>query len=195
MRIPKPAAAFSRNRRGISIPGALSALLWLAFWSVTPPAPAQAPAARRTILRPGRVLDVRTGELRSNQAIVIENARIAEIASAGEVKAAAGDATVDLPEATLLPGLIDMHTHLTMDLGSLGYSGLGISTAREALHGARNARRTLEAGFTTVRNLGANDYADIALRDVRVVVGTQVTHGGENLLPPAFHLQGGGVAD
>src|SRR5205823_13712685 len=110
-------------------------------------------------------LDVRSGELRAYQAIVIENDRIAEIASAGEVKAAAGDATVDLPEATLLPGLIDMHAHLTMDLGSLGYSGLGISTAREALHGARNARRTLEAGFTTVRNLGANDYADIALRD------------------------------
>src|SRR5437899_9333221 len=142
MRIPKPAAAFSRNRRGISIPGALAALWCLAFWSVTQPAHAQAPAAKRTILRPGRVLDVRTGELRSNQAIVIENERIAEIASAGEVKAAAGDATVDLPEATLLPGLIDMHTHLTMDLGSLGYSGLGISTAREALHGARDRKST-----------------------------------------------------
>ncbi len=209
MRIPKPAAAFSRNRRGISIPGALAALLCLAFWSVTQPAHAQAPAAKRTILRPGRVLDVRTGELRSNQAIVIENERIAEIASAGEVKAAAGDATVDLPEATLLPGLIDMHTHLTMDLGSLGYSGLGISTAREALHGARNARRTLEAGFTTVRNLGANEYADIALRDAindgdvigpRIVasgpaLGITGGHCDENLLPPAFHLQGGGVAD
>jgi imidazolonepropionase-like amidohydrolase len=209
MRIPKPAAAFSRNRRGISIPGALAALLCLAFWSVTQPVHAQAPAAKRTILRPGRVLDVRTGELRSNQAIVIENERIAEIASAGEVKAAAGDATVDLPEATLLPGLIDMHTHLTMDLGSLGYSGLGISTAREALHGARNARRTLEAGFTTVRNLGANDYADIALRDAindgdvigpRIVasgpaLGITGGHCDENLLPPAFHLQGGGVAD
>src|SRR5437763_3900227 len=209
MRIPKPAAAFSRNRRGISIPGALAALLCLAFWSVTQPAHAQAPAAKRTILRPGRVLDVRTGELRSNQAIVIENERIAEIASAGEVKAAAGDATVDLPEATLLPGLIDMHTHLTMDLGSLGYSGLGISTAREALHGARNARRTLEAGFTTVRNLGAFDYSDIALRDAindgdvigpRIVasgpaLGITGGHCDENLLPPAFHFQGGGVAD
>src|SRR5436309_1657461 len=209
MRIPKPAAAFSRNRRGISIPGALAALLCLAFWSVTQPAHAQAPAAKRTILRPGRVLDVRTGELRSNQAIVNENERIAEIASAGEVKAAAGDATVDLPEATLLPGLIDMHTHLTMDLGSLGYSGLGISTAREALHGARNARRTLEAGFTTVRNLGANEYADIALRDAindgdvigpRVIasgpaLGITGGHCDENLLPPAFHHGGEGVAD
>src|SRR5438132_11165560 len=58
-----------------------------------------------------------------------------------------------------------MHTHLTFELSSLSYEGLKISTAREALHGARNARRTLEAGFTTVRNVGAKDYADIALRD------------------------------
>jgi imidazolonepropionase-like amidohydrolase len=102
-----------------------------------------------------------------------------------------------------------MHTHLTFDLGSLGYQGLSISTAREALHGARNARRTLEAGFTTVRNLGAKDYADIALRDAindGDVVGPRIIASGpalgitgghcdENLLPPAFHHEGGGVAD
>src|SRR5256884_3730890 len=82
-----------------------------------------------------------------------------------------------------------MHTHLTMDLGSLGYSGLGISTAREALHGARNARRTLEAGFTTVRNLGANDYADIALRDAindGDVIGPRIVASG-----PALGITGG----
>jgi imidazolonepropionase-like amidohydrolase len=170
---------------------------------------AQAPAATRTILRPGRVLDVRTGELRANQAIVVEADKITQIAPAAEVKAAAGDTTVDLPDATLLPGLIDSHTHLTFDLNSLGYQGLGISTAREALHGARNARRTLDAGFTTVRNLGARDYADIALRDAindGDVVGPRILASGpalgitgghcdENLLPPAFHFQGGGVAD
>ncbi len=109
----------------------------------------------------------------------------------------------------MLPGLIDMHTHLTFDLNSLGYQGLGISTAREALHGARNARRTLEAGFTTVRNVGAKDYADIALRDAindgdvigpRMVasgpaLGITGGHCDENLLPPSFHFQGDGVAD
>jgi imidazolonepropionase-like amidohydrolase len=109
----------------------------------------------------------------------------------------------------LLPGLIDMHTHLTFELSSLSYEGLKISTAREALHGARNARRTLEAGFTTVRNLGAKDYADIALRDAindgdvigpRIVasgpaMGITGGHCDENLLPPAFHFQGEGVAD
>ena len=170
---------------------------------------AQAPAPKRTVVHPGRVLNVRTGELRANQAIVIEGEKIVRIAAASEVKTAAGDTVIDLPEATLLPGLIDMHTHLTFDLASLGYQGLSISTAREALHGARNAKRTLEAGFTTVRNVGAKDYADIALRDAindgdvigpRMVasgpaLGITGGHCDENLLPPAFHLQGDGVAD
>jgi imidazolonepropionase-like amidohydrolase len=170
---------------------------------------AQMAAPKRTVIRAGRVLDVRTGELRANQAIVIENEKIMRIAPSSEIKAAAGDTTIDLPDATLLPGLIDMHTHLTFDLNSLGYQGLSISTAREALHGARNARRTLEAGFTTVRNLGAKDYADIALRDAindgdvigpRIVasgpaLGITGGHCDENLLPPAFHFQGDGVAD
>jgi imidazolonepropionase-like amidohydrolase len=170
---------------------------------------AQAPAPKRTVVHPGRVLNVRTGELRANQAIVIEGDKIVRIAAASEVKTAAGDTVIDLPEATLLPGLIDMHTHLTFDLASLGYQGLSISTAREALHGARNAKRTLEAGFTTVRNVGAKDYADIALRDAindgdvigpRMVasgpaLGITGGHCDENLLPPAFHLQGDGVAD
>jgi imidazolonepropionase-like amidohydrolase len=170
---------------------------------------AQSSVPRRTVIHPGRVLDVRTGELRPNQAIIIEGDKIAQIAPASEVKAATGDTTIDLPEATLLPGLIDMHTHLTFDLNSLGYQGLAISTAREALHGARNARRTLEAGFTTVRNVGARDYADIALRDAindgdvigpRMVasgpaLGITGGHCDENLLPPAFHFFGDGVAD
>jgi imidazolonepropionase-like amidohydrolase len=170
---------------------------------------AQTPSPKRTIVRAGRVLDVRTGQMRANQAIVIEGEKIAQIVASSEVKAAAGDATIDLPDATLLPGLIDAHTHLTFDLSSLGYQGLAISTAREALHGARNARLTLEAGFTTVRNLGAKDYADIALRDAinegdaigphilasGPALGITGGHCDENLLPPAFHHGGDGVAD
>jgi imidazolonepropionase-like amidohydrolase len=169
---------------------------------------AQSPA-KRTVIRAGHVLNVRTGELKANQAIVIEGDKISQTAPSSEVKAAAGDTTIDLPDATLLPGLIDMHTHLTFELSSLSYAGLGISTAREALHGARNARRTLEAGFTTVRNVGAKDYADIALRDAindgdvigpRIVasgpaLGITGGHCDENLLPPAFHFHGDGVAD
>ncbi len=192
------------NRWGVAVAAILATLAGMAIT-----ASAQAPTPKRTVIRAGRVLNVRTGELRTNQAIVIDGDKIAQVAPSSEVTAGPGDTTIDLPNATLLPGLIDMHTHLTFDLSSLGYQGLSISTAREALHGARNARRTLEAGFTTVRNLGARDYADIALRDAindgdvigpRIVasgpaLGITGGHCDENLLPPAFHLQGDGVAD
>jgi imidazolonepropionase-like amidohydrolase len=200
----RPGAVRKMSRRGMTIAVVLTMLFGVALT-----ARAQAPAAKRTVIRAGHVLNVRTGELKANQAIVIEGDKIAQIASSNEVKAAAGDTTIDLPDATVLPGLIDMHTHLTFDLNSLGYQGLSISTAREALHGARNAKRTLEAGFTTVRNVGAKDYADIALRDAindgdvigpRIVasgpaLGITGGHCDENLLPPAFHFQGDGVAD
>jgi imidazolonepropionase-like amidohydrolase len=170
---------------------------------------AQTSTAKRTVIRAGHLLDVRTGQLHANQAVVMEGDKITQVVPSSEVKAAAGDNIIDLPDATVLPGLIDMHTHLTFDLNSLGYQGLAISTAREALHGARNARRTLEAGFTTVRNVGAKDYADIALRDAindgdvigpRIVasgpaLGITGGHCDDNLLPPAFHHQGDGVAD
>ncbi len=185
----------------------MAVLATLAGMAVT--ANAQASAAKRTVIRAGHVLNVRTGELRANQAIVIEGEKIMQVGPASEVKAVTGDSTIDLQEATLLPGLIDAHTHLTFELSSLGYQGLGISTAREALRGAKNAKRTLEAGFTTVRNVGARDYADIALRDAindGDVVGPRMVASGpalgitgghcdENLLPPAFHFQGAGVAD
>ena len=65
---------------------------------------------------------------------------------------------------SVLPGLIDVHTHLTFD-PNFGYEALGISIPREALIGAKNARITLDAGFTTVRNVGAGAYTDVALRD------------------------------
>ena len=202
-------SAYSRNIARLKRWGLALAMISSIQFSLAAAIYAQSTTTKRTVIHPGRVLDVRTGELRINQAVVIEGDKIAQVGPASEVKAAAGDTTIDLPQATLLPGLIDMHTHLTMDLNSLGYSGLGISTAREALHGARNARRTLEAGFTTVRNVGANNYSDIALRDAindgdvigpRMVasgpaLGITGGHCDENLLPPAFHFQGDGVAD
>jgi imidazolonepropionase-like amidohydrolase len=209
MKVLKKLMSCSRRTREIGLWGMAIAGILAILAGTASTASAQAPGPKKTIIRAGHVLNVRTGELKANQAIVIEGDKIKQIAPSSEVAAAAGDTAIDLPDATVLPGLIDMHTHLTFDLNSLGYSGLGISTAREALHGARNAKRTLEAGFTTVRNLGAYDYSDIALRDAindgdvigpRIVasgpaMGITGGHCDENLLPPAFHFQGGGVAD
>src|SRR5437868_414721 len=110
---------------------------------------------------------------------------------------------------TLIPGLIDSHTHLTFDPKDLGYESLAISIPREALIGARNARVTLQAGFTTVRNVGASGYSDIALRDAindgdvpgpRILasgpaLGITGGHCDNNLLAPEYHSVELGVAD
>jgi imidazolonepropionase-like amidohydrolase len=165
--------------------------------------------ARRAVIRAGRVLDVKTGNILTNQAIVIEGDKIVSVGPAAETTADAAAQIIDLPNATVLPGLIDAHTHLTFDPKGLGYESLGISIPREALTGARNARMTLEAGFTTVRNVGAGGYSDIALRDAindgdvpgpRILasgpaLGITGGHCDENLLAPEYHWSGLGVAD
>lgn len=164
---------------------------------------------KRIVVRPGQLLNVKTGQMLSGQAIVIEGDKIVSVGPASAVPADANTQTIDLPNATVLPGLIDAHTHLTFNPTSLGYSGLGISVPREALVGAHNARTTLEAGFTTVRNVGASGYADVALRDAindgdvpgpRMLVsgpalGITGGHCDNNLLPFEYHATGGGVAD
>ncbi|PYY07715.1 MAG: Xaa-Pro dipeptidase [Acidobacteria bacterium] len=171
---------------------------------------AQTPApTKRVMVRAGHLLDVKGGKMLADQTIVIEGDKIVSVDPASQAKAAPEAVTVDLSNATVLPGLIDAHTHLTFDPGGAGYSRLGISTPREALTGAKNARITLEAGFTTVRNVGASGYSDIALRDAinagdvpgpRIVasgppLGITGGHCDNNLLPYEYHAQGDGVAD
>jgi imidazolonepropionase-like amidohydrolase len=112
------------------------------------------------VIRAARMLDVTTGQIRSPAVITIVNGRIASIGT--EPPAAA--AMTDLGDVTLVPGFIDSHTHLTDDVDS----DFTLRPARDgapdyALRGAGNARRTLRAGFTTVRDLGGSDFADIAL--------------------------------
>jgi imidazolonepropionase-like amidohydrolase len=164
------------------------------------------PAATTVVIRAGRLLDVKTGKTLSNQTIVIKGDKIVSVGSDTQVPP--GAQVVDLPNATVLPGLIDAHTHITM-ITNFGYSRLGISVPREALNGARNARVTLEAGFTTIRNVGARGFTDIALRDAinagdvpgprMLVSGPALSitggHCDNNLLPFESHVQNEGVAD
>jgi imidazolonepropionase-like amidohydrolase len=121
---------------------------------------------RRHALRPGLLLDVTTGELLTGRAPIVEGERIAEVVGAHEVPA---DVPVrELPDLTVLPGLVDCHAHLVGEEDSgHGYTELLTRTgAQEAMAGVRNARDTLLAGFTTVRDVGTyRAFVDVALRD------------------------------
>lgn len=170
---------------------------------------AQSPGKEIVLIKAGRLIDVRAGRVLTDQAILIEGDRIKQVGTAQSVQAPAGARVIDLSNATVLPGLIDCHTHLTFDPSHMGYSSLGISTPREALYGAKHAKLTLEAGVTTVRNVGAKGYADIALRDAinagdvpgpRIdasgpSIGVTGGHCDESLLAPEFHHKADGVAD
>jgi imidazolonepropionase-like amidohydrolase len=162
-------------------------------------------APQRVVVVPGRILDVKTGRYLTRQAIVIEGDKIVNVGAAAGV---AGRA-INLPNLTVLPGLIDAHTHITGDPYHFGYQELGISSARATLYGAKYAKITLEAGFTTIRNVGAGDYVDVALRDAinagdvpgprMLVSGPPLSitggHCDDNLLPYEYHHFAQGVAD
>ena len=127
-------------------------------------AQSMAQTSRHMVVHAGHVFDVKSGKMLADQVLVIEDGKIVSAGAAGETKAPADAVRIDLPNATVLPGLIDAHTHLTSD-PKFGYERLANSVPREALTGAKNARVTLLAGFTTVRNVGARDFSDVALRD------------------------------
>jgi len=166
-------------------------------------------ASPRVIVHAGKLLDVRSGKTLTDQAIVIEAGKIVSVGAMSQANRSSSDRVIDLPNATVLPGLTDAHTHLTGNPEDVGPQALSISVPRSTLTGARNARITLEAGFTTVRNVGADGYSDVALRDAinagdvpgpRMLVsgpplGITGGHCDENLLPFDFHYSAGGVAD
>jgi len=121
----------------------------------------------RTIIRPELLLDVVTGELLPDRAVVIDGHRIVDVTAADRAPVE-GAAVVKMPGQTLLPGLIDCHTHLVGEPDSgQGYAEILTRTgAQEALSGVRNARDTLLAGFTTVRDVGTfRAFTDVALRE------------------------------
>jgi len=158
-------------------------------------------------VRCGKLLDVRSGKLLENQLVTFDaNGTITAVAPAAS---SLPQGVIDLARATCLPGMMDVHTHITGEPTQNGYSGLGISIPRSAISGAKNARLTLLAGFTTIRNVGADGFADVAVRDginsgeipgPRMFVsgpplGITGGHCDDNLLPFEYHHVASGVAD
>lgn len=165
------------------------------------------PSAPRVAIRAARLVSGRDGRVISPAVVLVENDRITAVGPSLPIPE--GARVIDLGAATLLPGLIDVHDHLTSIPENSGYNGLGLSIPREALQGAASAAKTLRAGFTSARNVGANGYTDVALRDAidagdvpgpRLLVsgpalGITGGHCDNNLLPSEFRFRDPGVAD
>ncbi len=155
-----------------------AAVIFLIVATVVPLGWAQS-SAEMVLIKAGRLIDVRTGAVTANQGILIEGERIKEVGPFSTVAdhAPGGTRTIDLSPATVLPGLIDCHTHITSQPGHYYEDLFRKSPIDQAVVVHVYARRTLEAGFTTVRDLGAAEFIDVALRKAiarGVVVGPRL---------------------
>jgi imidazolonepropionase-like amidohydrolase len=191
-------------------PGKMAAVLWVAVGSAMVfGQPAKPPAGSRTLVRAGHLLDVKTGKILDGQTIVVTGDTISSVAASSAVPTQPGDTVIDLGDRTVMPGLIDVHTHITGEPNFDPYFELTQTDAKEAIQGVVNARTTLMAGFTTIRNVGAGGYTDVDLRDAinhgqvpgphmqvsGPALGITGGHCDENLLPIKYHVTGEGVAD
>ncbi len=155
-------------------------VLWFTILSaMIAPAPG---VGQSMAVRASRMLDMETGAILRDVVVVIEGERIVSV---GQVAPPDGANLMDLGDVTLLPGLMDAHTHLGYDLeGDWVHRPVKETAADIALRAARNARRTLMAGFTTVRDVGSGGFADVALTraiDRGFVVGPRVIPAGHAL--------------
>jgi imidazolonepropionase-like amidohydrolase len=158
------------------------------FFGVVALLAGSSPAA--TIIHAGRLIDGRSEQPRTQISIVVEDGKFAKI-TAGYVQPAASDTLIDLKEHTVLPGLMDMHTHLQSQHSKESYTErFFMDQADYALRSTLHARRTLMAGFTTVRDLGDNGVNAIALRkaiDQGWVPGPRIFTAGKSLATTGGH--------
>ena len=172
-------------------------------------APFQA-GAQNMVIKGATILDVTNGDMIKNHVVIVKDGRIEAVSPARSADIPKGIEVLDLQGHTLLPGLIDMHVHLTSGGGYHGYERLKLTDERRAILGVVHAKQTLMAGFTTVRNVGAGSFGDVALRDAindgdipgprMLVSGPPIGITGghcsdNNLLPPEYGISGEGVAD
>ena len=130
---------------------------------VTTAAPAA--LAQNVYVTAERMLDVTTGRMIQNPAIIIQDGKITSVGARDTLQVPSAAEVVELPGVTLLPGLIDMHVHIDSDPMLGGFSGIGLPDAYFAVLSVPNAKATLEAGFTTIRNVGAGSWDDVALKE------------------------------
>jgi imidazolonepropionase-like amidohydrolase len=121
-------------------------------------------AAEVQAVSAARLLDVATGKYVDNPLVIVTDGRITGIGKKGDA-VPTGAKLIDLPGATLLPGLIDMHTHIDGLAEIGGYNSLQYSDRFWSVVQVANARKTLEAGFTTIRNVGSAEFDDVGLRE------------------------------
>src|SRR2546422_10704975 len=178
------------------VPGLAALLGATLFLSGT----AQQATRPQVLIKAGRLIDPKAGTVLVNQAILVEGDRVKETGPAATVAAhaAARARVIDLGAATVLPGLIDCHTHITSDPGDYYEQLFRRSPIDEAVVAHVYARRTLEAGVTTIRHVGADEFVDVALRnaiDRGDVAGARVA--GSTQAPRATRRRprrGGGLA-
>jgi len=177
--------------------------------AVTPWARAQSGVTAPLVIKAARMIDTEKGTTVTDGVLVINGEKIAAFGPSGTVSIPGDARVLDLGRATVLPGLIDAHVHLTSNAAINGYAELGVPYIRRALYGAHAARVTLDAGFTTVRNVAAEGYGDVALRDAinagelpgprMLVSGPPLSitggHCDENLLTQDIPYRNEGVAD
>ncbi|MEA3107691.1 MAG: hypothetical protein QOI88_2296, partial [Gammaproteobacteria bacterium] len=164
--------------------------------------------ADTVVVTADRMVDVLTGRLVDHPRITITDGRITALGGTPP-PASAAVRRVDLPGITLLPGLIDMHVHLTSDPRYSGYRGLAFTDSFWTVVGVANAKKTLEAGFTTVRNVGSANFDDVALKQgieqgfipgPRIVpatyaIGATGGHCDSTEFPPSVTVPGPAVAN
>ncbi|APG63694.1 Xaa-Pro dipeptidase [Sphingorhabdus lutea] len=166
--------------------------------------------AQNRVITADQMLDVNSGKMIEYPAIFVgEDGRITNIADARTVRWG-GDVThINLSGRTLLPGLIDMHVHLDANPLYGGYSSLQFTDQFFTVQGVENARAMLLAGFTTVRNVGSDNYSDVAYKqaiDEGLLIGPNIVPGAYSLgatgghcdqtfLPPSFKAKSPAVGD
>ncbi|THD55150.1 amidohydrolase family protein [Phenylobacterium sp.] len=164
--------------------------------------------ARTVAVSADRLLDVATGKYVEKPLVVIVDGRINAVEHQGD-PVPAGAERVDLPGVTLLPGLIDMHVHLTSSPLFGGYNRLQKTDSFWPILATTHARATVEAGFTTVRNVGSRNFEDVGLKQAidggfipgpRIVpagyaIGSTGGHCDSNSFPPSMHQKGDAVID